>query len=156
APFGQPVGGLQAFRVVGDENHKPVKVLPGSREKNEPLEVSGKEVPAGMQGFIRGPGVKPAWDNQQWVPVLPLPGESPLIAKAAFQDAPSGSSSSIASAKKTALDSSLDGLPGSELYKRAEQAERDGNIDVAIDLYNRVTKQESARNFDLANRAATK
>src|SRR5262245_8769296 len=154
-PFGQPVGGLQAFRVVGDENHKPVKVLPGSPQKNEPLEVAGKEVPAGMQGFIRGPDVKPSWDRQQWVPILPMAGESRFIAKSALQDAPSGSSA-VASARKTSTDSSLDGLPGSELYKRAEQAERDGNIDLAIDLYNRVTKVESARNFDLANRAATK
>jgi hypothetical protein len=159
APFGPVIGERQAFRVVGDGDKKAVMVLPGSLETKGPLEIIGKkgtEVAPGMQGYLRGQPVKPAWDNQQWVPILPMPGESRFIAKAALQDPPSGSSPAIASAKKPAFDSSLDGLPGSELYKRAEQAERDGNIDLAIDLYNRVTKQESARNFDLANRAATK
>lgn len=156
APFGPLSGGRQAFRIVGGDDES-IPVLPGSLETNGPLEVKDPElkINRGAQGYLRGAPVKPSWDIRQWVPIDPMSGESRFIVKSAIQDG-APAPQSAASAKSPLTDSSLAGLSGLELYKRAEQAERDGNIDVAIDLFNRVTKQESARNFDLANRAATK
>jgi hypothetical protein len=157
APFGPLTGGRQAFRIVGGDDES-IPVLPGSVESNGPLEVKDPElkITRGAQGYVRGAPVKPSWDIRQWVPIDPMPGESRFIAKAAIQDPPPGAAQTTASAKMPATDSSLSGLNGTELFKRAEQAERDGNIDVAIQLFNRVSAQESARNFDLANRAATR
>ncbi len=157
-PFGPMIGTRQAFRVVGDRSDPDVPVLPGSIETNGPLEVKDKiEVKRGTQGYLRGPAVKPAWDTAKWTPIDPLPGESRYIAKSAIMDPSPGSSILTSSAKSAPLEpSSMNPASGEELFRQAEQAERDGNFDVAIQLYQRVASTEAGRNFDLANRAATR
>lgn len=161
APFGQITsGGRQAFRVVGERGDGKVPVLPGSVETNGPLEVMDRrlDIERGTQGYLIGKAAKPAWDTREWIPILPLTGESRFIARSALEEPSGGASSQTTSSAKTSPTESPATMrrTGDELYKLAEQAERDGNIDLAIELYNRVTRQESARNFDLANRAATK
>lgn len=158
-PFGPMSGARQAFRVVGERSDGKVPVLPGSIETNGPLEVMDRrlDIERGTQGYLIGRSIKPTWDTREWFPILPLPGESRFISKSAITEPSAGSPQLTASAKMPAMESSsMARLSGDQLYKQAEQAEHDGNIDLAIQLYNRVTRQESARNFDLANRAATK
>jgi hypothetical protein len=156
--LGPMIGPRQAFRVVGDRSDPDVPVLPGSVETNGPLEVKTRlEVKRGTQGYLRGPAVKPAWDTAKWAPIDPLPGESRYIAKSAVLDPGPGSSLLTSSAKSAPLEpSSMNQASGEALFRQAEQAERDGNFDLAIELYQRVASKEAARNFDLANRAATR
>ncbi len=158
--LGMPSNNRQAFMITGEINDGPVTICPGGPSISDgPLMVNlgaeGKfEARRGTQGFIIGNAVKPAWDDRQWYPILPLPGESRYIPREAIEDQPAGA---IAGARPPSSGSAaVAPIDTKALFAQAQQADQAGNIDKAIELYERVAREASLNNDGLANYCATR
>src|SRR5262245_23468083 len=86
--MGEPANGRQNFRVTGNASDPPVPIVPGgSNMAAGPLPKAQKlDVPRGTQGYIRGAPVRPSWDDREWYPIDPLPGESRFIPAKALEE----------------------------------------------------------------------
>jgi hypothetical protein len=152
-PKGTPQNGKQLFIVTGDSESDPdVPVHPGSPNVDGPLQIRPKlSVKRGTIGYIRGAAVKPKWDNRQWYPIDPLPGESRFIPVAALQRSTAGYGQFTSAKPGLNL-----GQTPAQMLADAEQAERSGDIDNAILLYEQLAAKLSVSEPERANYCATK
>src|SRR5262249_45604093 len=100
--------------------------------------------------------VQPTWDDRQWYPIDPLPGESRFIPATALEEP---TKDDIAAERKPGTSGTLTSTPGrdaQEKFQFARQADRAGRVQEAIELYQEVAREVSATNDALANYCATR
>jgi hypothetical protein len=162
--LGNPANGRQMFSITGESKDDPVPIHPGGPNiADGPLNVdltatAKSTAKRGTIGYIRGNPIKPAWDDKQWYPIDPLPGESRFISAKALEE-PSAADIAAEKERKSGTNGTLTSTPGKnaeEKFQLARKADRAGRIQEAIELYQEVNREVSATNDALANYCATR
>ncbi|MCX7700496.1 MAG: hypothetical protein N2039_06430 [Gemmataceae bacterium] len=156
--MGAPVRGRQAFRIDGDSADGEVPIHAGGTSLDDgPLPQLSLKVPRGTQGFIRGNPVAASWgDRKKWYPIDPLPGEVRYIPASALQES---NPADIAARKRGSVTGQLTSTPardGTTLFRQARQADAEGRIDEAIELYQQAARELSVSDDAAANFCATR
>lgn len=156
--MGPPVRGRQAFRIDGDAADGDVPIHAGGLSLDEgPLPQLSIRAPRGTQGYIRGNPVASSWgDRKKWYPIDPLPGEIRYIPQRALTES---RREDAAAARRGPVAGQLTSAPardGSVLYRQARQADAEGRLDEAIELYQQAARELSLTDDVAANFCATR
>jgi hypothetical protein len=156
--MGPSVRGRQAFRIDGDSTDGDVPIHAGGLSIDEgPLPQVSIKVPRGTQGFLRGNPVVATWgDRKKWYPIDPLPGEVRYIPIRAFEETRPEEAAARKRAQTVGQLTSTPARDGSALLQQARQADAEGRLEEAIELYQQAAKELSVTDDAAANFCATR
>jgi hypothetical protein len=152
------------WMVVGAADVRAAVIVGTDFKKDVPSQVEGSRLARGAQVTALGPA---RVDEQgTWLPIEPPPGECRYLRADAVTKndgsvpaGPAPLAGATSSAKVTGVPPALPSATMTDaeaLGMRAAQAERAGNIAVAIDLYTRAAAAAQATNPELARQASNR
>ncbi len=152
------------WMVVGTADTRAAVIVGTDLKKDVPSQVEGSRLARGAQVTALGPARVD--DQGTWLPIEPPPGECRYLRADAVTkgdgNVPGGPAELTGATSSAKLAGAPPASPGATMTDaealgvRAAQAERAGNIAVAIDLYTRAAAAAQATNPELARQASNR